>query len=163
MIAGVPSVAGDYQVTLTASNLTGIGASVVDIMVLDTGSSVVQEIWSNVTGTEISEIPTGKPATITNVLGTLEGITDYGSNYGERIRGYFTAPATGNYYFWIAGSDSAQLWISNDGEPVNKVLRAWVAPTKPFGTQWNFGPSMEFAGKPEVGLADARRGAEILS
>ena len=143
VIAGVPSVAGDYQVTLTASNLTGSGASVVDIVVLDTGSSVVQEIWSNVAGTEISEIPTGKPATITNVLGTLEGITDYGSNYGERIRGYFTAPATGNYYFWIAGSDSAQLWISNDGEPVNKVLRAWVAPTSHSGhngtsvRQWN--------------------------
>ena len=28
-------------------------------------------------------------------LGTLEGITDYGDNYGERIRGYLTAPATG--------------------------------------------------------------------
>ena len=79
-----------------------------------------------------STSPTSRPArrpTITNVLGTLEGITDYGDNYGERIRGYFTAPATGNYYFWIAGSDSAQLWISDDGEPVNKVLRAWVTPT----------------------------------
>ena len=39
-----------------------------------------------------------------------------------------TAPVTGNYYFWIAGSDSAELWISNDGEPVNKVRRAYVLP-----------------------------------
>jgi uncharacterized protein (DUF1800 family) len=148
-IAGIPSLAGDYQVTLTASNLTGGGASVVDILVLDTGSSVVQEVWSNVTGGEISDIPTGEPATITNVLGTLEGITDYGNNYGERIRGYFTAPMTGNYYFWIAGSDSAQLWISNDGEPVNKVLRAWVAPTSHSGhkgtsvRQWNLQASQK--------------------
>jgi uncharacterized protein (DUF1800 family) len=61
-------------------------------------------------------------------LGTLEGISDFGDNYGERIRGFFTAPVTGNYYFWIAGSDSAELWISNDGEPVNKVRRAYVLP-----------------------------------
>ncbi len=62
-------------------------------------------------------------------MGTLAGTVNYGDNYGERIRGYFTAPATGNYYFWIAGSDSAQLWISDDNLEVNKVLRAWVTPT----------------------------------
>lgn len=145
-ISGVPGIAGDYQVSLTSSNLIGLGASVVDIQVINTGSSVVQEIWSGVPGTNVSDIPTGAPATVTNVIGTLEGTTDYGDNYGERIRGYFTAPVTGNYYFWIAGSDSAELWISNDGEPVNKVKRAWVLPTAnsatpPFnGTgsrQWN--------------------------
>ena len=129
VIAGVPTLAGDYQVTLTASNLVGMGASVVDILVLNTGSSVVQEIWTGVPGTDVINIPTGSPANITNNLGGLEGVTDYGNNYGERIRGFFTAPATGNYYFWIAGSDSAQLWFSDDGEPVNKVLRAWVTPT----------------------------------
>src|SRR5208337_2523314 len=47
VIAGVPSLAGNFQVTLTASNLIGVGASVVDILVLNTGSSVVQEIWTN--------------------------------------------------------------------------------------------------------------------
>jgi len=128
-IAGVPTFAGNYQVTLTASNLVGVGASIVAISVLNTGSSVVQEIWTNVPGTNVADIPTGTSANLTNVLGTLEGTTDYGDNYGERIRGYFTAPTTGNYYFWIAGSDSAQLWVSDDGEPVNKVLRAWVTPT----------------------------------
>ncbi|MFZ0826477.1 MAG: DUF1800 family protein [Verrucomicrobiia bacterium] len=129
LISGTPSLAGDYQVMLTTSNAVGVGASVVDILILNTGSSVVQEIWTGVPGTNITDIPTGTPANIVNAFGALEGITDYGDNYGERIRGYFTAPATGNYYFWIAGSDSAQLWISDDTEPVNKVLRAWVTPT----------------------------------
>jgi len=129
MIAGVPTIAGNYQVTLTASNLIGTGASVLDIMVLSTGSSVVQEIWTNIPGTNITDIPAGTPANFTNVVGTLEGVTNYGDNYGERVRGYFTAPVTGNYYFWIAGSDSAQLWISDDGEQVNEVLRSWVTPT----------------------------------
>ena len=128
VIAGRPALAGDFQVTLTASNLTGVGASVLDLLVLNTGSSAVQEIWTNVPGVKVTDIPTGTPANLTNVLGTLEGATHYGENYGERIRGYLTAPVTGNYYFWIAGSDSAQLWISDDHNQVNQVLRAWVAP-----------------------------------
>ena len=138
LIAGVPTLAGNFQVALTASNVVGVGASVVNITVFNTGSSVVQEIWTNVPGINATDIPTGTAANLTNTLGTLEGVTDYGVNYGERIRGFFTAPVSGNYYFWIAGSDSAQLWISNDGEPVNKVLRAWVTPTNnPFAPSQN--------------------------
>ena len=128
-ITGVPLVAGNYSVPLTASNSVGVGAAALEILIFDTGSSVVREVWTNVTGVNISDIPVGTPANSIAALGGLEGLTDFGDNYGERIRGYFTAPATGHYYFWVAGSDSAQLWISNDGEPVNKVLRAWVTPT----------------------------------
>ncbi len=152
VIAGVPAVAGNFQITLTTSNLVGVGASVLNLVVLNTGSSVVQEIWTNVPGTNITDIPTGTPANVTNVLGTLEGGMNYGDNYGEMIRGYFTAPATGNYYFWIAGSDSAQLWISDDNNQVNQVLRAWVTPTNNLtapgqnGTsprQWNLQPNQQ--------------------
>ena len=135
LISGIPNLAGDYQVTLTASNAVGIGASVVDIQVIDTGSAVTREVWLGVPGTSVADIPVNTPASITNSLGTLEGITDFGDNYGERIRGYLTAPVTGNYYFWIAGSDSAELWVSNDSEPANKVRRATVAGSA--SQQWN--------------------------
>jgi uncharacterized protein (DUF1800 family) len=131
-ITGVPLVAGNYSVPLTASNSVGTGASALDITIFETGgtgSSVVREVWTNVPGVNISDIPVSTPANSIAPLGGLEGLTDFGDNYGERIRGYFTAPITGNYYFWVAGSDSVQLWISNDGDSVNKVLRAWVTPT----------------------------------
>jgi uncharacterized protein (DUF1800 family) len=131
-LTGVPLVAGNYSMALTASNSVGVGASVLDITIFDTaapGSSVVREVWTNVPGVNISDIPLSTPANSIAPLGGLEGLADFGDNYGERIRGYFTAPITGNYYFWVAGSDSAQLWISNDGDSVNKVLRAWVTPT----------------------------------
>ncbi len=128
LISGIPSFAGNYQVTVTANNSVGLGAALVNIQVIDTGSAVVREVWLGVTGTNIADIPTGSAATLTNTLGTLEGITNYGVNYGERIRGYLTATNTGNYYFWIAGSDAAELWIGNDNEPANKIKRASVSP-----------------------------------
>jgi hypothetical protein len=123
----VPSVVGNYSVAVTCSNSLGLGASLVNIQVIDTGSAVVREIWSGVTGTNIADIPVNTPATLTNVLGALE-VTNYGVNYGERIRGYFTAPATANYYFWISASDAAELWIGNDNEPANRMKRANVSP-----------------------------------
>jgi Protein of unknown function (DUF1800)/PA14 domain len=152
VISGIPALAGSFNVTLTASNRVGTGASILNILVLNTGNSVVQEIWTNVPGTNVTDIPTDTPANLTNVLGSLQSITNYGDNYGERIRGYFTAPVTGNYYFWIAGSDSAQLWVSDDNNEVNQVLRAWVTPTNnptapgQNGTapgQWNVQPSQQ--------------------
>ncbi len=129
VLSGTPTLAGNYELMITASNTIGVSASGLIVMIFDTGSSVVREVWTNAPGVNVSDIPTGTPANSIAALGTLEGITDYGDNYGERIRGYLTAPVTGNYYFWIAGSDSAELWISNNGEEVNKVRRAYVSPT----------------------------------
>ncbi len=129
LLNGVPTLAGNYSVPLTASNAVGVSASVLDILIFNTSNSVVREVWTNAPGINISDIPINSPANAIAPLGGLEGVTDFGDNYGERVRGYFTAPVSGNYYFWIAGSDSAQLWISNDGESVNKVLRSFVTPT----------------------------------
>ena len=128
LISGIPTLAGQFQVMLAVSNSLGLVSSVLILQVFDNASAVTRELWTGVPGINISEIPVSTPASLTNLLNSLEGITDFGDNYGERISGFLTAPTTGNYYFWIAGSDSAELWISNDNEPVNKVRRAYVSP-----------------------------------
>jgi len=48
----------------------------------------------------------------------------YGDNYGAQIMGYFHAPATGDYTFWISADDNADLYLSTDEDPANKMLIA---------------------------------------
>ncbi len=128
LITGTPTAVGDFQIALTVTNTIGVGASVLTIKILPAGSGVTRELWtSGVTGPEIANIPLNTtPSSIDATLQTPEDNTNYAINTGERLRGYFTAPTTGKYYFWVAANNVAELWISNDGEPVNKIRRAWV-------------------------------------
>ncbi len=130
VISGTPTTAGQYQVALTASNGSGTGAAALTFQILNPGSGVTRELWTTgVTGPLISDVPfdAAAPASTDTALITLEDNTAYPARTGERLRGYFTAPATDNYYFWLAANNAAELWISNDAEPVNKTRRAWVA------------------------------------
>ncbi len=131
VISGTATTAGDYQVLLTITNGVGTSTSVLNLHVEAPAGSIVREHWNGVAGTAVAnlstEIAAGTPPTGTTNLSSLEGPTDFGDNYGARIRGYITAPVTGNYYFWIAASNAAELWISNDDEPVSALKRASVA------------------------------------
>ena len=82
---------------LTASNSVGVSGSALSITIYDTGSSLVREVWTNVPGSTIDSIPVTAPPSSSTSLGSLQGITDFGDNYGERVRGYITIPTTGNY------------------------------------------------------------------
>jgi len=68
---------------------------------------------------------------------TLEDNAAYNNNTGERLRGYFTAPVTGNYYFWLAANNNAELWIADDNQTVNLVRRAWVTAPGTGSENWN--------------------------
>lgn len=138
-ITGTPTTAGDYQVALTATNPVGVGAGVLDLQILNVGSGVTRELWtSGVTGSGLANVPfSAAPNSTDNALLTLEDNTGYASNTGERLRGYFTAPVTGNYYFWLAANNVAELWISDDAEGINKVRRAWVNAPGEGSQVWN--------------------------
>ncbi len=145
VLAGTPPVgaAGDYQVLITLTNAAGSGTSVLNLHVEANAGNVVREFWNGIAGTSVASIPVGTAPSGTSALTSLAAPVDFGDNYGARIRGYLTAPTTGNYYFWISGSNAAELWISNDGEPVNALKRAWVGNGSTTPQSWNTEPTQK--------------------
>jgi len=146
VLSGTPTQAGIYQFTVYASNSAGSTSTVITVQVEDGGGQFTRELWtSGVAGAALGDVPWGSAPTTTNTITSVEdNTTTYGANTGERLRGYFTPPVTGNYYFWLSAANAAELWISNNGEPVNKVRRAYVS--GPAGTStrtWNTNASQK--------------------
>ena len=91
-----------------------------------TTGTLTREVWTGVTGVSVSNIPTGTAPNLISTLTSFETPTNWADNYGTRVRGYITAPATGNYRFWIASDDASELWLSTTNSPANKQRIAWV-------------------------------------
>ena len=49
--------------------------------------------------------------------------------FGSRIRGYVCPPTSGNYVFYVAGDDQADLYLSTDDTPENKEMIAKLSST----------------------------------
>ncbi|OYW28320.1 MAG: hypothetical protein B7Z47_05905, partial [Chthoniobacter sp. 12-60-6] len=139
ILSGTPpaGAAGDYQIVITSTNGSGTGTSVLNLRVDENPGTVPREYWSGVAGSSVSAIPTGTAPSSTSNLPTLEGPTNSGSDFGARIRGYISAPVTGNYYFWLAANNGAELWISNDDEPVNIFRRSLVSTGSATARNWS--------------------------
>lgn len=80
---------------------------------------VVREVWSNVTGTSVADIPQTTTPSSTSNLTSLEAPTDVADDYGTRIRGYVIPETSGSYTFHIASDDNSQLHLSNNDQPAN--------------------------------------------
>ncbi|MCC9135062.1 PA14 domain-containing protein [Pontibacter silvestris] len=82
--------------------------------------SINWEVWKNVSGEKISSIPLTKSPDAVTALKSFSSPSNTGDNYGSRIRGYITAPATGNYTFWASGDNSVEVWLSTNESTSNK-------------------------------------------
>ncbi|MES2924794.1 MAG: PA14 domain-containing protein [Verrucomicrobiota bacterium] len=95
-------------------------------LVLPGKPSLKREVWTDITGTAVSNLTSttafvnGKPSA-RGALTTFESPTSYADNFGERVTGYLVPPETGNYKFWIAANDTAELWLSTDSNPANRM------------------------------------------
>ena len=106
--------------------------------------TISREVWTGISGTQVALIPVGTPPNLTDTLPSFEAPTNWADNYGTRLRGYITAPATGSYTFWIASDDKSELWLSTDDNPVSKVEIASV-PDWTDSRQWDKFPSQKSA------------------
>ncbi len=93
--------------------------------------ALLHELWSGVPNNDVetlwkSEVFLRAPA-VRGLAYTTEGPTSWGDNYGNRLRGYITAPTSGNYTFWLSGDNETQLWLSTDENRFNR--QKLIAPT----------------------------------
>ncbi len=124
LISGNPTMGGVWKVAISATNAVGTGSAILEITVLQTGGGIVREVWTSLPGTDVASIPLGTAPSSTSLLTSLQTPSNAGDSFGVRIRGYVTAPATGVYEFWLAADHAAELYISDDAEPVNAWKRA---------------------------------------
>jgi hypothetical protein len=93
--------------------------------------SILREHWTGITGTSVSNLTSNSnypnSPTGTSQLTSLEAPTNWGDNYGSRIRGYIHPPVTGSYTFWIAGDDNTELYLSTNDNPANRSRISSVA------------------------------------
>lgn len=127
VISGTPTTAGAYNVAVNAINGSANavrGSSIIDFTIFPSGG-VTRELLT-ATGNTIGDIviPIGDPGH--TVISTIDDDSDAGAYTAKRLRGYIVPPKTGNYYFWLAANNAAELWISNDHNYVNKIRRAYV-------------------------------------
>ncbi len=118
----------DYPPETAFASITftsGAGAFVIGPTASSTGV-ISREVWTGIGTNDISSIPLSTTANINDTLSSMETPTDWADSYGTRLRGFITAPTTGNYTFWVASDDNGELRLSTDTLVANKVLIASV-------------------------------------
>jgi hypothetical protein len=92
---------------------------------------ILRQYWSDVSGDSVSDLCSSKlyPAKPTgrDLITSMEAPANWADSYGTRIRGFLHPIADGNYTFWIAADDSAELRLSTDIDPNNANLIAYTS------------------------------------
>ena len=88
--------------------------------------SMLTEIWPGLSGTNVSALTSctnypNKPDYRDSHYYFECLATNCGTNYGEKVSGYLVPALSGSYTFSVAASDAAELWLSTDAAPANKV------------------------------------------
>jgi hypothetical protein len=111
----------------------------------ETGS-VLYEYWNGIPGVTVADLTSHsnfqRTPTRREFLPNFEAPSNQGENYGARVRGYLHPPVTGDYVFWIASDDAAELWLSAGENPSNKqrvcFVESWAPPR-----EWTWRPSQQ--------------------
>ena len=88
--------------------------------------AVIQETWRGIPGDAVTDL-TGSDSFLL-APDDLRLLADFsyasmGNSYGARCTGWVVPPVAGEYTFWVAADDGAELWIEQEG----KLVRiAWV-------------------------------------
>jgi hypothetical protein len=82
-----------------------------------------REVFKNASRQDLENGSVAKPDLV-QALTSFETPTNDDSNYSDRVSGWFTPDTTGDYVFFIASDDDADLFLSTDATAANKQLIA---------------------------------------
>ncbi|XP_065070374.1 uncharacterized protein LOC135695292 isoform X2 [Rhopilema esculentum] len=86
----------------------------------ENSKAVVREIWSQVRGDSLQNLLADvrfphKPSKV-SFLSTFDTPTNDGIHFAQRLKGYFTAPTTGEYKFYSSCDDECEVFLGLDGK-----------------------------------------------
>ena len=123
----IPS--GIHYIQAKAYDSSSKPATSESVMISDqplTAGELKREIWYNIPGSLVSDIPLTTPPDETGTLTEFDAPRDIADQYGQRVSGYVIPPQDGNYTFWINSDDYSELYLSTNAEQTNKQLIASV-------------------------------------
>lgn len=90
--------------------------------------TLAAERWSSISAFDVKDLVMNQKFYATSDASELSSssYTQMAKYSGARLRGYVTAPVSGNYTFWISASTSGQLWLSSEEEKYSKQLLAEI-------------------------------------
>ena len=118
----------------------------------DTVGSIRREFWLGIPGNDVVDLTSNanfpnNPSGIDNVTSLFSG-TELADDYGVRLRAFLLPPTSGEYRFWIAGDNAAELWLTSDSnDPTNPSQKEKIAFTLTWTqlNQWDKFPSQQSA------------------
>jgi len=143
---------GKYALTVKVTDSLGdVLSSIINISVSPASTcnalgSITREVWNNIDGKSVSDIPLNQAPNSIGKLSVFQSPENVGDNYGQRIRGYVCPPVTGNYIFWIASDDESELWLSSIDDPTNKKKIASISGWT-FPGEWTKYPTQQSVSK----------------
>lgn len=95
------------------------------------GLGIQRDWWTGIGGSALSDLTNnpafpGSPSGTEVLTGFFETPRDFADDYGSRVRGWFVAPMTGAFYFFIASDDASRLFLSTDDTEARKRSIAYV-------------------------------------
>jgi autotransporter-associated beta strand protein len=119
---------GSYRCVVTTPSGTLISNSVpltINSTLVRTPGGLRREVWNGIGGTTIADLTSiasfPRFPSLSGVVASAEGSTDYSDNYGQKLSGWIKPPATGKYKFFLTSNDASQLWLSTNDSASNKV------------------------------------------
>jgi len=114
---------------------------------------LAEELWWNISGGTVANLTSNprffQPADYVGWISGVEPQRNRANQFGRRLRGLITAPATGNYVFWVSGDDGCEFWLSTDDSITHKRKIAYVDGYTAF-QQYNKYPSQQSVSIPLV-------------